>query len=71
MTKVRQYIEKQTIVYNVLMALEAEKKQAVIIKAYLEKFGESFTVRQVRSALQRLRKEGLAKYDGCWHRASK
>lgn len=53
------------------MALEAEKKQAVIIKAYLEKFGETFSIAQVRGALQRLRKEGLAQYDVCWHRVYK
>lgn len=67
----RTYLEGQTVEYNTLLALEAGMKQAAQIAAYLRKHhGEALTVKQVSGALQRLRKEGLATYDGRWHRAA-
>lgn len=67
----RPYLEGQTVEYNTLLALEAGMKQAAHIVAYLRKHhGEALTVQQVSGALQRLRKERLATYDGRWHRAA-
>lgn len=67
----RPYIPRQTVEYNTLLALESGAQQAAQIATFLRKHhGEILSIVQVSGALQRLRKAGLATYDGRWHRAA-
>lgn len=60
----REFIEGQTIEYYVLYALESDMHQAVHIQLFLKRsHKKEYSVNQISGALQRLRKEGLAKYD--------
>lgn len=68
----RPFIEGQTIDYYVLYALENNKHQACYIEMFLcRKHQKEFTRSQISNSLQRLKKEGLAKYNGRWDRVIK
>ena len=70
--EVREFIEGQCIYYYVLMAMEGGMMQGIMIRAYLlKRHNLDFTVKQISGALQRLKKDGLASYDGRWNRIVK
>ncbi len=70
--KVREFIEGQCIEYYVLMALEDGMVQGIMVRSYLlKRHNLEFTVKQISGAFQRLKKEGLASYDGRWNRIIK
>ncbi|EGR2757719.1 hypothetical protein DU971_15275 [Vibrio parahaemolyticus] len=57
---------RQCIDYYTMYALESGKSQAAHIVAFLKQSELEFTAKQISSSLQRLRKQGLVKYDGLW-----
>ncbi|MFY9261848.1 MAG: hypothetical protein WAO71_15250 [Gallionella sp.] len=60
-------INGQTIAYYVLHALEQDKPQSHYVRSYLQRAGLKLTRKQVSSALQRLRHDGLVvRDDGRW-----
>ncbi len=68
----REFIEGQTIDYYVLYALENDKHQACHIKSFLaRKHWLGYSSTQISSSLQRLKKDGLVKYDCRWDRINK
>ena len=57
---------KQTIDYYTMYALESNCHQACHIELHLKKHDLNFTTKQISGSLQRLRKQDLVSYDGCW-----
>ena len=67
--KIREFITStpQQIEYYVMWALEQRKEtQACWIEIAIKKEGIEFTRTQISGALQRLKKQGLVYYNGCW-----
>ena len=70
--KIREFIEGQCIEYYVLMAMEDGMMQGCMVRSYLlKRHNLEFTIKQISGAFQRLKKEGLASYDGRWNRIVK
>ncbi|ELP5899869.1 hypothetical protein QTV49_001771 [Vibrio vulnificus] len=61
---------RQTNAFYVMFAIESGKHQVCHMETFLKRYDVELKARQIRTALQMLRKQGVVSYDGMWKKVS-